>query len=273
MVFDYHHDWIFPSSEPPSILMPRILATWNKRGIKPKQHLSEPRPGAVSIMERRAHSDRCKTLPPDLPDDMDLMLEAKDKEQAVLEMYRIYDLQPTNYSKISGSHSFGHAHFSILESLRPPADEESLRTKGRKSRTPKKKKTVDGAEDEEGLEDAELLEDGTAEAPATTPKRKRKAPTQKVKKELEDPDENTSIALPDVSAKKPARKRASKIIKEDLMTRHPTVDEGAATLTGLPAMPEGFTGVDGEIKPPEAEVVSSLVEDGHRPNKKAKIEA
>lgn len=54
-----------------------------------KQHLSEPRPGAVTVMERRAHSDRCAKLPPDCPDDVDLMLEAKDKEQAVFEMYRI----------------------------------------------------------------------------------------------------------------------------------------------------------------------------------------
>lgn len=47
MVFDYHHDWIFPSSKPVSELMPRILATWEKKGIKPKQHLSEPRPGQL----------------------------------------------------------------------------------------------------------------------------------------------------------------------------------------------------------------------------------
>ena len=30
-------------------------------------------------MEKRAHADRCKALPPDLPDDVDLMIEAKDK--------------------------------------------------------------------------------------------------------------------------------------------------------------------------------------------------
>lgn len=54
-----------------------------------KQHLSEPRPGAETVMEKRAHADRCKRLPPDLPDDVDLMIEAKDKEQAVFELYRI----------------------------------------------------------------------------------------------------------------------------------------------------------------------------------------
>jgi UV DNA damage endonuclease len=40
-----------------------------------KQHLSEPRPGAESVMERRAHADRCQYLPEALPDDVDLMIE------------------------------------------------------------------------------------------------------------------------------------------------------------------------------------------------------
>lgn len=73
------------------------------RGIKPKQHLSEPRPGAVTVMERRAHADRCQNLPDDLPDDVDLMIEAKDKEQAVLHLYRIYGLHPV----VHGVWSFG----------------------------------------------------------------------------------------------------------------------------------------------------------------------
>lgn len=67
--------------------MPRILATWTRKGIKVKQHLSSPRKGAVGLMELRAHSDRCQTLPDELPDDMDLMIEAKDKEQAVLVLF------------------------------------------------------------------------------------------------------------------------------------------------------------------------------------------
>ena len=62
-------------------------------------------------MEKRAHADRCHELPQELPDDMDLMIEvgrntrlvrgpqstdniqAKDKEQAVLHLYRIYQLE------------------------------------------------------------------------------------------------------------------------------------------------------------------------------------
>lgn len=53
---DYHHDWIFPSSQPLSDLMPRILATWTRKGIKPKFHLSEPRRGAVTLMVRSKSS-------------------------------------------------------------------------------------------------------------------------------------------------------------------------------------------------------------------------
>lgn len=68
LVLDYHHHNLFPTAEKTlEELMPRILATWERKGIKPKFHLSEPRLGAVSLMERRAHSDRCKLLPRPLP--------------------------------------------------------------------------------------------------------------------------------------------------------------------------------------------------------------
>jgi UV DNA damage endonuclease len=70
LVFDYHHDWILPSSIGREEVIRRANAIFAKKGIKPKQHLSEPRPGAVTVMERRAHSDRCQTLPDELPDDM-----------------------------------------------------------------------------------------------------------------------------------------------------------------------------------------------------------
>ncbi|BGP14220.1 hypothetical protein JCM10213_005888 [Rhodosporidiobolus nylandii] len=119
LVFDYHHDWIYPSSQTPTELLPRILATWSRKGIKPKFHLSEPRKGAETVMEKRAHADRCQRLPVPLPDDIDLMIEAKDKEQAVFHLYRIYGLHPT-----------------IHEDLRPPALEETkqtARTAGKKS--------------------------------------------------------------------------------------------------------------------------------------------
>ncbi|KAJ7680796.1 UV-endonuclease UvdE-domain-containing protein [Mycena polygramma] len=128
-VFDYHHDALFPSSISPSEIIKRANVIWARRGIKPKQHLSEARPGAITLMERRAHSDRCESLPIDLPDDMDLMIEAKDKEQAVLHLYRMYGLHPVTYA-----------------SLRPPDENQTKETKGRKSA---KKQKIVKAEDEE----------------------------------------------------------------------------------------------------------------------------
>ncbi|KAJ7451822.1 UV-endonuclease UvdE-domain-containing protein [Mycena galericulata] len=132
LVFDYHHDALFPSSIPPSEIIARANAIWARRGIKPKQHLSEPRPGAITLMERRAHADRCESLPADLPDDMDLMIEAKDKEQAVLHLYRVYGLYPV-------------AH----ESLRPPDENQTKETKGRKSAKRQKTKNEEGTEEDE----------------------------------------------------------------------------------------------------------------------------
>ncbi len=67
---DYHHDMLNPSSISPSEIIRRADVIWKRRGIRPKQHLSEPRPGTVTLMERRAHADRCESLPIDLPDDM-----------------------------------------------------------------------------------------------------------------------------------------------------------------------------------------------------------
>ena len=61
---------IYPSSCPAAELIPKINELWHRKGIQPKQHYSEPRPGAVTVMERRAHSDRAAKLPDDLPDDM-----------------------------------------------------------------------------------------------------------------------------------------------------------------------------------------------------------
>ena len=48
-------------------------------------------------MDRRAHADRCHTLPEEMgmegvSRDVDLMIEAKDKEQAVFELMRRFKL-------------------------------------------------------------------------------------------------------------------------------------------------------------------------------------
>ncbi|KAI6250055.1 UV-damage endonuclease [Erysiphe necator] len=72
-------------------LFPRIKATWTRKSIRQKMHYSEPCADAVTPRQRRKHNARPNTLPP-CPDDMDLMIEARDKEQAVFELMRIYKL-------------------------------------------------------------------------------------------------------------------------------------------------------------------------------------
>ncbi|RKU47109.1 UV-damage endonuclease [Coniochaeta pulveracea] len=100
LVLDFHHhNIVFDSSKvregtldiSQPELMNRILATWRRKNIRPKMHYSEPTAGAVTPRDRRKHSARVMTLPP-CPPDMDLMIEAKDKEQAVFELMRTFKL-------------------------------------------------------------------------------------------------------------------------------------------------------------------------------------
>ncbi|KAI8383046.1 UV-endonuclease UvdE-domain-containing protein [Blakeslea trispora] len=103
-------------------LLPEINQVWHDKGIKPKQHYSESRRGAKTAVEMRAHSDRVKYLPP-TTDDVDLMIEAKDKEQAVFELYKLYDLETVND-----------------DVWVPKKGTETLETKGRKSQKAAKKR-------------------------------------------------------------------------------------------------------------------------------------
>lgn len=106
LVLDYHHHNIvfnadkcregtFDISQP--AISERIKRTWTRKSIKQKMHYSEPCPGAVTPRDRRKHSPRVATLPP-CPPDADLMIEAKDKEQAVFELMRTFKLP--GYEKI-----------------------------------------------------------------------------------------------------------------------------------------------------------------------------
>jgi hypothetical protein len=217
LVFDYHHDSILPSSIPPAEIIKRANAIFERRGIRPKQHLSEPRPGAVTVMERRAHADRCQRLPDDLPDDVDLMIEAKDKEQAVFHLYRIYDLAPV-----------------IHANLRPPAEVETKETKGRKSHKPpggtgRKKATEEGVvrDDDEAkgedpavpVEEVPEAQTGGGEVDADdaapdAPRRSGRARKERGVKEnaLESEDISES---PKVGKKKKAKKAKAKHMDED----------------------------------------------------------
>ena len=66
-------------------------------------HYSEPLPDAITPKQRRKHSPRVATLPP-CANDMDLMIEAKDKEQAVFELMRRFKL--SGYERIGDARPF-----------------------------------------------------------------------------------------------------------------------------------------------------------------------
>ncbi|RHZ58242.1 uncharacterized protein CDV56_106554 [Aspergillus thermomutatus] len=98
LVLDFHHhNIIFDSSQVREgtldimNLFDRIKTTWTRKNITQKMHYSEPVPSAITNRQRRKHSNRVSTLPPCDPT-MDLMIEAKDKEQAVFELMRRFKL-------------------------------------------------------------------------------------------------------------------------------------------------------------------------------------
>jgi UV DNA damage endonuclease len=151
MVLDFHHhNIIFDSSKlregtkDIADLFPQILKTWKRKDITPKMHYSEPRPEAITGRARRKHSPRVSTMPP-CPDSMDLMIEAKDKEQAVFELMRTF--------KLPGFNTFS----DIIPHVR--ADENKPFKPKSKPKAPKKgKKKTDDLDDidvkiEDGEED------------------------------------------------------------------------------------------------------------------------
>jgi hypothetical protein len=142
-------------------------------------------------MEKRAHADRCQKLPDPLPEEAgsssspasclfflattadalvnraDLMIEAKDKEQAVFHLFRIYGLHPT----IHGSHpplwpSSQPALdrlSSFADDLRPPAEEETKQT----ARTAGKAAAKERKRVKEEAKEAAALSAGTTSADET----------------------------------------------------------------------------------------------------------
>ena len=144
MVLDFHHhniifdpDQIREGTKDIVDLFLRILATWKRKNITPKMHYSEPTPSAITGRQRRKHNPRVATLPP-CPPDMDLMIEAKDKEQAVFELMRTF--------KLPGYDTFNdiipHVRKDDNKPIKPP-----------KKKTPKKKKAVKN--EDEDLDAAE----------------------------------------------------------------------------------------------------------------------
>ena len=141
MVLDFHHhniifdaDKIREGTKDIVDLFPRIFATWKRKNITPKMHYSEPTPEAITGRQRRKHNPRVATLPP-CPPNSDLMIEAKDKEQAVFELMRTF--------KLPGYDTFN----DMLPHIRKD-DNKPVRTPKKKaSRKSKKAQSEDGETD------------------------------------------------------------------------------------------------------------------------------
>ena len=98
VVFDTHHFECYKLLHPdekflePKEYIKDILETWIKRGIKPKFHVSEQGSGKCGH-----HSDYIETIPEYLLEipklyniKIDIMIEAKMKEQAIFKLYQKY---------------------------------------------------------------------------------------------------------------------------------------------------------------------------------------
>lgn len=149
-VLDYHHHNIIfddtkirEGTKDIMDLYPEIRETWTRKGITQKMHYSEPTPPAITGTQRRKHNPRPATLPP-CADDMDLMIEAKDKEQAVFELMRTF--------KLPGFDTFN----DVIPHVRRD-DNRPVRQPAKK--TSKKSKKAAAEEAEEDAEDGEAMPD------------------------------------------------------------------------------------------------------------------
>ena len=98
VVFDTHHFDCYKllhkdeKFEDPAYYIPKILETWERRNIKPKFHVSEQGSGKIGH-----HSDFIEVIPDYLLEipgkynvEIDIMIEAKMKEQAIFKLYKKY---------------------------------------------------------------------------------------------------------------------------------------------------------------------------------------
>lgn len=98
VVFDTHHFECYKllhpdeSFEYAEFYIPMILESWKRRNIKPKFHVSEQGTGKCGH-----HSDYIEVIPEyllEIPSkygvDIDIMIEAKQKEQAIIKLYNKY---------------------------------------------------------------------------------------------------------------------------------------------------------------------------------------
>ena len=168
LVLDWHHNNICHGSlregtqDVKDKFVDEITALWKAKGITPKQHYSEPKVGAITGHQRRSHSRRVYHLPPCSPT-MDLMIEAKDKEQAVFELARTYNLDsPSCPPIISELPTFDGA-----EGYYPESNEACLRP-------PKRVRKIKVADEEPNDSAAELPEEADSLRVARSTRKTRK---------------------------------------------------------------------------------------------------
>ena len=246
MVLDFHHHNII--FDPEQIregtkdivnLFPRILATWKRRNITPKMHYSEPTPSAITGRQRRKHNPRVATLPP-CPPDMDLMIEAKDKEQAVFELMRTF--------KLPGYDTFN----DIIPHVRKD-DNKPVKTP--KKKTPKKKKAVKNEDEEldaaeEAIDaEADLVQETIADDEVGMGGPEGRVywppgmehwlrPVKKVVKPKEPKDENGTTPAQKKKAAADAAKKGAKV-EEEVQTNGVNDEEMKEPATPTPAAKKG----------------------------------
>jgi UV DNA damage endonuclease len=106
LVIDYHHHNINRGDQKMTLmeLSKKVVDIWRKREIIPLFHISESRPEVKetdNIILRRAHSNYVEEFPNELLEilkltNIDLDVEAKMKEQAVLYLYTKYNMYNIN---------------------------------------------------------------------------------------------------------------------------------------------------------------------------------
>jgi UV DNA damage endonuclease len=89
VVFDYHHHWCNPGglTEEEALLL--AIESWKPSGIKPAVHYSEPR-SLEDKAQVRAHADYISQKINTHGQDIDIMVEAKAKELAVLNYLKLH---------------------------------------------------------------------------------------------------------------------------------------------------------------------------------------
>ncbi|KAJ6264931.1 UV-damage endonuclease [Drechslerella dactyloides] len=234
LVLDWHHNNIIPGTlregtyDVKKVYGEAIRKTWTDKGITQKQHYSEPKPGSITGMQRRRHSARVVDLPP-CDDTMDLMIEAKDKEQAVFELMRSF--------KLDGWENIG----DVVPHER--RDENPVETKTRK------KKKEEENEEPVALIPAEEVGMGGSENRVYWPEGLEEylRPKKKVRAKKEQPEEEDAIEN-GAATPKPSKKRSKKasvtVVTEDIVTVN-----GDATESISPPPKRGRKAANSTVKP------------------------